>query len=145
MAFISCTGPDKYLDDEVISHKKFLVRRIFFLPQTKQLIIWPQSKQNVSYYCIKLWGATYVFFFFFSFIQSDVPVISVVCAVKKDQRQSLSVQFNFQNCNKCVFLSFHTSFIKWGVFFKFYFFLFKGARACSRNKKMCKYGNLLIK
>lgn len=44
-----------------ISHKNFLVKDggFFFLPQTKQLFIWPQSKQNLSYYCIKLWGTTY--------------------------------------------------------------------------------------
>lgn len=60
--------------------KRFCWGGFFFLLQTKQLLIWLQSKQNLSYYCIKLWG---VFFFSCSFIQSDVPVIYVVCVVKK--------------------------------------------------------------
>lgn len=59
--------------------------------------------------------------------------------------QSLSVQFNFQNCNKCVLFPFTLHSSSEESFLKGFFFLFKEARACSQNTNMCKYGNLLIK
>lgn len=118
--------------------QKFFGEEGFFFPQTKQLLIWPQSKQNLSYYCIKLWGTTYDFFFSFSFIQSDVLVISVVCVVKKIKDKIYLYNLISKTVTKVFFFPFtlHSSSEE---------SFLRGPEHVGGAKKMCKYGNLLIK